>query len=192
MGRIVGMNKPQIMRYANARAEIAKSASVNLSADFHLGYNAPEDSRAETYLRLHENATLNINGEFKMFYVASIEIFSGGTLTLGKGYINCGCVIACAGDITIGDGCAIARGVFIYNSDHHKISDKPGNRLNPSAPVVIGNHVWIGVGAIILKGITIGSGAVVGAGAVVTKDIPPKLAEELITVLNLIIYQVPI
>ena len=40
-------------------------------------------------------------------------------------------------------------------------------------PIVVGHHCWIGTGAIILQGITIGDGAVVAAGAVVTKDIPP-------------------
>ena len=39
-------------------------------------------------------------------------------------------------------------------------------------PVVIGNHVWIAAGAMILKGVTIGDGAVIAAGAVVTKDVP--------------------
>lgn len=39
-------------------------------------------------------------------------------------------------------------------------------------PVSIGNHVWIGTGATILKGVTIGDSAVVGAGAVVTRDVP--------------------
>ena len=41
------------------------------------------------------------------------------------------------------------------------------------APVVIGDRVWVGTRAIILKGVTIGDGAVVAAGAVVNKDVPP-------------------
>lgn len=42
-----------------------------------------------------------------------------------------------------------------------------------SAPIVIGDHVWIGMNVIVLKGVTIGEGAVVSAGSVVTKDVPP-------------------
>jgi maltose O-acetyltransferase len=42
-----------------------------------------------------------------------------------------------------------------------------------AAPIVLGNDVWIGMGAIILPGVTIGDGAIVGAGAVVTSDVAP-------------------
>lgn len=44
-----------------------------------------------------------------------------------------------------------------------------------SAPVIIGDDVFIGARAIILKGVTIGDGAVIGAGSVVTKSIPPRV-----------------
>ena len=46
--------------------------------------------------------------------------------------------------------------------------------LNPAKPVVIGDRVWIGQGAVILKGVTIGNGAIIAAGSVVTKDVPPN------------------
>jgi acetyltransferase-like isoleucine patch superfamily enzyme len=41
-------------------------------------------------------------------------------------------------------------------------------------PVRIGNHVWIGARAVVLKGVTVGDGAVIGAGAVVTQNVPPN------------------
>ena len=40
-------------------------------------------------------------------------------------------------------------------------------------PIVVGDDVWLGYGAIILPGVTIGDGAIIGAGTVVTKDVPP-------------------
>ena len=50
----------------------------------------------------------------------------------------------------------------------------PGHaRVTVQKPIVVGDHVWIGMNAIILPGVTIGRGAVIAAGAVVSKDVPP-------------------
>lgn len=73
--------------------------------------------------------------------------------------------------VTIGEGCTLAWGVQVLDSDFHAmvVDDEP----QPSvAPVAIGDRVWIGTGAVVLKGVTIGDGAVVAAGAIVTKDVP--------------------
>lgn len=53
--------------------------------------------------------------------------------------------------------------------EHSSLQGHPGSK----GPVIIGNDVWIGIGAMILSGVRIGDGAVISAGAVVTKDIPP-------------------
>ncbi len=72
--------------------------------------------------------------------------------------------------VTIGDECDISWDCTIMDRDYHKLnSDK-----EVFAPVTIGNHVWIGCKATILKGVTIGDGAVVAAGSVVTRDVPPR------------------
>jgi acetyltransferase-like isoleucine patch superfamily enzyme len=66
-------------------------------------------------------------------------------------------------------------GPFCYITDHdhgHDAGRLVSEQPLVSAPVRIGNDVWIGAGAIILKGVTIGDGAIVGAGAVVTGDVP--------------------
>ena len=65
---------------------------------------------------------------------------------------------------------------FVYISDHdHGISreSSPHKSVLTVEAVGIGNSVWIGERAIILKGVTIGEGAIIGAGSVVTKDVPP-------------------
>ena len=61
----------------------------------------------------------------------------------------------------------ISRDVKIFDSDFHKIIDDEGRQTNMPKPMIIGNHVWIGLGAIILRGSQIGDGAVISAGAVV-------------------------
>jgi acetyltransferase-like isoleucine patch superfamily enzyme len=75
--------------------------------------------------------------------------------------------------VTIGKDCAIAWGVTISDHDFHKLY-LDGKQLVETAPVLIGNNVWIGMNATILKGVTVGDGAVIGAHSVVTKDVPAK------------------
>lgn len=71
--------------------------------------------------------------------------------------------------ITIGDHVDIASQVMIYNSEHD-INSEDFHAV--TAPVEIGDYVFIGPRVIILPGVKIGKGAVIGAGAVVTKDVP--------------------
>jgi acetyltransferase-like isoleucine patch superfamily enzyme len=85
--------------------------------------------------------------------------------------MNSGVQIECKKRISIGNGTIIAEGVIIRDCDEHCISTLSGNGVE-TEPISIGNHVWIGQRAIILKGVTIGDGAIIGAGAVVTKDVP--------------------
>lgn len=165
--------RERMITLGNVVLDLHPAASIELNAEFILGYNLRAGSGAETYLKMHAGSTLIVNGNFKAFYGSSIEVFPGGVLVLGSGYLNSDSVIACANRITIGDGVAIARRVFIYDSDHHSIVDGQGIQLNRSEPVIIGNHVWICAGAIILKGVKVGDGSVVAAGAVVTNDVLP-------------------
>ena len=74
-----------------------------------------------------------------------------------------------AGGIEIGDNSMVAAYAKIISNDHDPY-DLP---TVTCLPVKIGNYVWIGAGAIILKGVTIGDHAIVGGGSVVNKDVPP-------------------
>jgi len=74
-------------------------------------------------------------------------------------------------DITIGRACMFSRDVEIRTTDAHSLVDrKTGQRLNRPASIVIGDHVWIGVGALISKGSRIAEDSVVGAKSFVNKS----------------------
>lgn len=85
-------------------------------------------------------------------------------------HINPGCLLDARSDLTIGNRVSISHRVSIITGSHDPKSPTFGCKF---APVVIGDYVWIGIGATILQGVTIGEGAVIAAGAVVTKDVEP-------------------
>jgi acetyltransferase-like isoleucine patch superfamily enzyme len=66
----------------------------------------------------------------------------------------------------------ISERVVLRDSDNHSIKDIGDTVSAESAPIVIGNHVWIGMNVMVLKGVTIGEGAIVAAGSVVIRDVP--------------------
>jgi maltose O-acetyltransferase len=63
--------------------------------------------------------------------------------------------------------------VQILTADHPRDPAQRRQMLEFGRPVVIGANVWIGGGAIILPGVTVGDDAIIGAGSVVTRDVPP-------------------
>lgn len=99
--------------------------------------------------------------------------------------INMNCVFLDCNRITIGNNTGIGPSVQIYAVTHpvnptERLSniekeDFPCSWKISSAPVTIGNNVWIGGGSIILQGVTIGDNSVIAAGSVVTKSIPPNV-----------------
>lgn len=96
--------------------------------------------------------------------------------------VNMNCTFLDDNRIVIGDNALIAPNVQIYTAFHPtNATDRFGEPKEDgsfafcktqTAPVIIGNNVWIGGGAIIMPGVTIGDNVVIGAGSVVTKDIP--------------------
>lgn len=120
------------------------------------------------------------------------NIFLGDNLIIKEGVRICSCneqamisiganttvgyhtFLFASNKIEIGSDCMIAPFVYLVDSDHGiDKAEKMNSQPNQTAPIKIGNDVWIGTGAKILKGVTIGDGAIIAAGAVVKDDVPP-------------------
>jgi serine acetyltransferase len=90
------------------------------------------------------------------------------------------CSFAVSGSLRIGRHCLLASWVQVSDYDGHPIDAERRRAGEPAPPegirpVVIGDDVWIGASAIILKGVRIGDRSIVGAGSVVTRDVPPDV-----------------
>jgi acetyltransferase-like isoleucine patch superfamily enzyme len=97
-----------------------------------------------------------------------------GEPVIGEGtWIGAFCVVDGSGGLTIGRGCDVSCGVQIYTHSTVRrcVSGRRYNEID-RAPVVIGDHVFLGANAVVMMGVTIGDRAVVAAGAVVTADVP--------------------
>ncbi len=102
-----------------------------------------------------------------------LAVFEGlGRIKIGSYCIvNPGVRISSANDIEIGESCMLAMNAYLADADWHDLQHRiyaPGN----TAPIKLGNNVWIGDSAFVGKGVTIGDNSIVGAFAVVTKDVP--------------------
>lgn len=97
----------------------------------------------------------------------------GYNISLGANvFMNFNCVILDVVQVTIGEGTQISPAVQIYTADHPHGPEQRRAMLEFGRPVHIGRQVWIGGGAIILPGVTVGDDAIIGAGSVVTRDVP--------------------
>lgn len=98
---------------------------------------------------------------------------SSPRLVIGRGtYVNRFTMFDASEGIEVGRNCLIGPFCYITDHDHSTQTAAPiADQPLVGGPVRIGGNVWIGAGAIILKGVTIGNDAVIGAGAVVTRDV---------------------
>ena len=131
-------------------------------------YNTPSELRRWMSLLIHQELDEGF-GLFPPFFTDC-----GKNIHLGKNvFINAGCRFQDQGGIYIGDGTFIGHNVILATLNHD---------LNPNTradmypkPIHIGKKVWIGSGAIVLPGISIGDNSVIAAGSVVTKNVPENV-----------------
>jgi acetyltransferase-like isoleucine patch superfamily enzyme len=99
-------------------------------------------------------------------------VFEGpdGQIDLGDDvFLNARCEIRAREMVRVGAGSILAFDVIVMDTNHHDIEG-----VQTTAPTIIGEHVWIGARALVLRGVTIGDGAVVAAGSVVTSDVQQR------------------
>jgi acetyltransferase-like isoleucine patch superfamily enzyme len=154
--------------FPNVHTYVASSSSISGNGTLNLGKKWDGLRYLPSEFCLADEAKLIVNGYFQIYTGFHISVAKGATLTFGSGYISNNVTIDCFDSIIIGEMVVISKGVTIRDSDNHSIN---GNK-KISSPIVIEDKVWIGLNAIILKGVRIGSGSVIAAGAVVTKDVP--------------------
>lgn len=149
--------------YPSMYAEFEKT--MDLVAQLNSSYHTPTEIRA-LLSRIWGQPIDETVRMFPPFHTAF-----GKLTAVGKGvFINFGCTFLDRGGITLEDDVFVGPQVQIITENH---PEQPSVRRNVyTKPVVIKHGAWIGAGAIILPGVTVGENAIVGAGSIVTKDVP--------------------
>ncbi len=153
-------------------ADVALVAERRRAQHMLARYNAmPDDSRELRILLLRE--LMGAIGDGSMIQPIFMCDY-GYNIRLGRNvFINYHCVFLDCARIEIGDDVQIGPAVQLYTAQHPIDPASRRKGLESASPIHIGNNVWIGGGAIILPGVTIGDDSVIGAGSVVVRDVPP-------------------
>lgn len=97
----------------------------------------------------------------------------GDGITIGsRTFVNFNCTMLDGATITVGDECLVASGVQLITATHPIDPARRRAALEQALPISVADGVWLGAGAIVLPGVSIGENTIVGAGAVVTHDLP--------------------
>lgn len=157
--------------------------NVRIGADCFL-------ERRESFKRFRslQSPGLVLGDRVRILTWTSFSVEPSGRVEIGHDSVLVGAVFMCMKSICIGACCHISYNVTLSDCDFHPVNidarrrdtiaiapsgDRAGRPPFPAEPVVIGRDVWIGTGAIILKGVTIGDGATIAPGTVLARDVPP-------------------
>ena len=152
--------------------EFIKDKSSNIKVKIRLGSGKIIDytGHLKTTVILQKNANMFVLGKFYFYTGCKVVLRDNASLILGNGsFINVDSKIYCKERIEIGENTYIGEEVIIRDTDEHNVIRE---NYQSTMPIKIGNHVWIGMRSMILKGVTIGDGSIVAAGSVVNKNIP--------------------
>ncbi|MGE9985304.1 DapH/DapD/GlmU-related protein [Desulfovibrio sp. SGI.169] len=138
--------------------------AMRLTAELNNAYHAPD----EVCDFMRRITGREVDDSFRLFPPFYTDF--GKNIRLGKNvFINACCCFQDQGGITVGDGAFIGHRVTLATINHGLRPDE--RHIHHVAPIIIGENVWIGSGAIVLPGVTVGDGSVVAAGAVVSRSV---------------------
>lgn len=157
------------------RLKVGPGSRIHIPRGSFLVLGFAHFTPAPCSIHIGKRAHLSIQGTVQILRGVRVFVNDDAHLEIGpRTYINDCSTLTCFDHIKIGSGCSISWNTNIMDGNIHElvIAGRPRPR---SAPVIIGDRVWIGSGATILAGTTIGDQSVIAAASVVTTDVPSKV-----------------
>lgn len=150
-----------------------------------------ESAQIFRYLKSRQPRAVVIGDHVSCYAGCSFSVGENGACTIGDFTLLNGALLMAEERIEIGAYCLISWNVGIADSDFHPIepaqriidarglapylAGRPARPPVATSPVIIRDNVWIGMNAVILKGVTVGENSVIAAGSVVTKNVPASV-----------------
>ena len=165
---VIHEGKGKIIPFKGAYIELEENSKLIIHDEgLEIGLNKIKGSKAETLIRLRNNASWDVKGYCGLSYGVTIEINDNAKMESGYFTANSNSVLVVNKNMVIGNDVMLGRNVVIYDSDFHSLNGKE----TASKEAVIGDHVWIATNCMMLKGVHIGDGSIVAAGTVVSEDV---------------------
>ena len=159
--------------YLPGDPEILKDQFRRLDRLYEFNHTLPSDQKRKAELLREMFAEI---GEDCYIETPFFSNFGGGHVHFGKCvYGNFNLTLVDDTHIYVGDYTMFGPNVTVATAGHPILPELRERQYQYNAPVHIGRCCWIGAGAIILPGVTIGDNVVVGAGSVVTRDLPSNV-----------------
>nr|WP_310828730.1 sugar O-acetyltransferase [Paenibacillus typhae] len=161
-GELISLNDPEYYKVLDLIVE-AQRITMQLNNSYHEAEEVRELFSKLTGVEVDESF-----GLFPPFYTDF-----GKNIRVGRNvFINHACTFMDRGGITLEDNVLIGPKVNLITINHPLDPSKRQSTI--STPIVIKKNAWLGAGAMIMPGVTIGENSIVSAGAIVTKDVPPN------------------
>ena len=157
--------------YQGSFIKIDKSALLVLHSSFRLNYGKMPGSKAESYFQLDRNSTLTIDGPVTIKYGSTIHLCDGSSCVFNTFNTNVGFNLQSSKSVQIGKDCMFGRNVTVFDSNFHPTGFEIDHLYVQRAPVIIGNHVWVGAHSFIFMGANLGDGSIVGAGCFINSAV---------------------
>lgn len=166
MNRLLPYFSRQAWRQRHLRRTLARLGAGPGAATLSLGGLAPH---FEVRGRIELGAYVTFRGQLRR---TSIFVAAGACLKIGDhAFINQGGNLAVTCGLTLGHHCLVGEAVSFFDTNYHEVDQDAGVL---SAPIIIGDNVWIGHGAILLPGAQVGDHSVIAAGSVVRGGFPAR------------------
>jgi maltose O-acetyltransferase len=147
-----------------------RGIAYNLQTEYNSSYGQQLSIRCKILRKMFKSVGENVHFERGLY----VEF--GWNVSIGNDfYGNVDMVILDGATVNIGNHVYIGPKCGLYATNHAIDAEERRNNGVCSAPINIGNNVWLGGNVSVVSGVTIGDGTIIGAGSVVTKDIPSNV-----------------